>query len=310
LSDFSIEPDQIRELAASMDKDANSAPIVAAPAVPETQGAEGATPETPAAPEVPDLGSVPSFDDVLALIPEKNREAALTAYNARVGEFQGTFTQKTQELAEAKKAYEGLGDLDSAREAMDFYENIQYDAAFAADVHAQLGEALGVSPEDAAAQLQEAAPAATAGQSLGQILDPDVESLRAEIDAMKEEIVEEREMQEYESQHAALSQRLASEEAQVRAAHPGWDDAKIETVYALGSADGVDIDLVASAARLEASDQAAITAWMDSKTSGKPPAVAGGAGEGHIPVEPPDSLADGHKKAIELWNAHKSANNE
>ena len=127
---------------------------------------------------------------------------------------------------------------------------------------------------------------------------------------MRADIVEEREQQEYESQHAALSQRLASEEAQVRAAHPGWDDTKIETVYALGSGDGANIDLIASAAQLEASDQSAITAWMDAKTSGKPPAVTGGAGEGHIPVEPPDSLDAGHKKAIELWNAHKSANNE
>jgi hypothetical protein len=311
--DFTVDPESIAKLEAAMRRDEaaeRGETPAAAPSPGETQqGAESATSEAEVAPEG-DLGSAPSIDDVLAALPEEHREAVKEAYDARVGQFQGTFTQKTQELAEQRKAYEAIGSPEDALEAKEFYDSIRYDTEFATDIYEQLGEALGVSPAEAQ-QVAEAAAAANATDDYGletetDTVDTGMQALRTEVQQMRAELAAEREQAQFEEQKAALTARIASQEAEVRTAHPDWDDDMIETVYAIGSSSGVDIDLVKSAEQLAATEQAAIARYLEKKTADQTPAVTGGAGEGHVPTEPPESLDAGHVKAQELWRALKA----
>ena len=303
MSDFEVEPDKIAELEASMRKDSvdpdAGRPVEAEPVL-EQQGS--GTEDVEATEGAPELGNAPGIDDILATLPEEARASVKAAYDARVGEFQGTFTQKTQELAEQRKAFDGIGSIEEAQEAKEFYDSLRYDRDFAEDIHSQLSDVLDISPE----AVQELETELSSETPYTEQADPEMEALRKEISDMREGLADEREQAQYEAEHTALSSRLSTEEAQVRVDHPDWSDDMIETVYNIGSSAGVNIDLNQAAEQLAAVEQSALARYLEGKTGDKPPSLAGGAGDGHIPTPAPQTLDEGHDKARELWRAMKA----
>ena len=61
-----------------------------------------------------------------------------------------------------------------------------------------------------------------------------------------------------------------------------------------------------AAEQLAAVEQSALARYLEGKTGDKPPSLAGGAGDGHIPTPAPQTLDEGHDKARELWRAMKA----
>lgn len=222
----------------------------AEPLVIETSEASETTP-TPSesAPVVPAPAVDDSFTkaDLTSLLDGVDDPAARERIEVAYKSFQGDYTRKTQELAEKSKAFEGLGDPDAIRNALEFQTALS-DPTNWPQVHAELTAALenmGMAPAAAAAeassQMQDAAPAVPdpARPSLEDLDDPDVkaylEGLESRFDSLSETIQAERAAQKQEQELLALAGELTRQETAIRQANKSYDDDDINAIYELSS---------------------------------------------------------------------------
>lgn len=193
------------------------------------------------------------------------------------------YTRKTQEVAPLRKAFEGIemDDFQAAREAYEFYQNLNSDADFAKNIYGQLGEALKDYIDTPNAEV---------------VSDPDLDAdphdaKVAELDARLKNFEE---MQRFQAGAAELQRQ----EMAVRSQHNDWGDADFEAVYEIAQA--YDGNLLQAATRYDAMKNQVISAYLTSKANVDPalaPVTTGlNASE---PLAAPVDTREAHIRAIE-----------
>lgn len=169
-------------------------------------------------------------------------------------QLQAAFTQKTQQLAEERKQYEALGDTQSLQQAVELMTRIS-DPSSWPQLHKELTEAaaeygIELTPTEAArvAAAVEQTPAAPELPSPDEIDDPELSAVvrrlqetETRLSELQNGVQSEREAAQAEYERQAFLGELQRQENAIRAAHPTWDDERIETVYALSSFYGGDL---------------------------------------------------------------------
>lgn len=220
----------------------------------ESSPEEGAQPETPVAPESTDAslfdGTPVNPDALIAEHPE---------LEPLVKQLQGAFTQKTQGLAEERKQFEALGDMESVQQAVELASRLG-DPQNWPQFHQELTEYMrqyGMLPGEAAPEAPAEESPAPQIQGLDmESLDPELQPLvelvkqqAEQIKSLTESVSSDREAAEVERQRQLFLGELQRQENAIRAAHPEWDDEKVEAAYELSSFYGGN--LAQGAARLE-----------------------------------------------------------
>lgn len=265
---------------------------------------QAVTPEAPAA-QNPDLfeGTPINPDELPAEMQPLARQ------------LQAAFTQKTQDLAEQRRQFEALGAVEEVQQAVDLYARIT-DPSNWAQLHQELTTAMqqaGMTPAQANAAAAEVVEAAQVpAPSLDDIDDPDLAPLaqmlkqqQAELDLLKTEREYEQANQQAEYQRQAFLGELQRQENAIRAAHPEWDDEKIEAVYEMSSFH--QGNLGAAAARLEGLLSRERELYLNQKAgalqeTGAHPAPRG-AGLDSQREQQPLSIRDVEESALEFLNA-------
>lgn len=208
----------------------DSQPDAVAPA--DSDGSTDATPES---------FTRTDLDSLLDGIADPNaKQAVESAYKS----FQGDYTRKTQELA-AQRA--SLGDNpEEVQEAVEFYNNLREDPAFALEVHGYLSNALqelGLSPSDADAE-------ATRQVDTGDVQVPtDIDAddtdptapLKSQVETLQERL-DRFETLEQERQARAQEDELAAtliqQEMSLRHTHPDLQEKDFDRIYDLAVSTG------------------------------------------------------------------------
>lgn len=189
-------------------------------------------------------------------------------------QLQAAFTRKTQELAEQRKQFEALGDVDPnvLPTAVELYNRIQ-DPHSWVQLHQELGQLMehyGLAPvsehpEQPAAQPE--APALPEGLADDPELAPllqHVQQLQARLDQF-ESSSQERAMQaEAERQQAEFMAEINRQESAIRQMNPEYADKDIDRIYELAVYH--EGDLMQAAQSYEAMKQDAIAAYLASKS--------------------------------------------
>lgn len=165
----------------------------------------------------------------------------------------GDYTQKTQTLAEQRKQYEQLGDIDTVRAALELHETLQDPRAWPA-LHAELTQELtrmGYTPAQANAAASEALtgaveqPQAAGLPDLSALSDPEfeplkvhLESVRSEVNALKAELASAREHERVEQLRLAALGEITRQENIIRAANPAYTDDDIQAIIERAPAHG------------------------------------------------------------------------
>lgn len=190
---------------------------------PEDGAAEGTTEET---------------DSFLKhLNPDELPEDLIPYYKS----MQGDFTRKSQELAESRRQYEALeqyGGVDVALQGLDWISSLQ-DPENARTLHRELTAALeaeGYSAEDASAEAARQVETAQTEELEG-FDDEPYNALKSEVDQLKANL---RQREEIELQER-ISARMDRQEAEIRSAHPEYEDEDVEALYALAYSTGADL---------------------------------------------------------------------
>lgn len=206
-----------------------------------TPDSEGTTPEPPAQ---EDSFTRTDLDALLDGITDPAAQEAITrAYKG----FQGDYTKSKQELAEQRKQLEGIDDPAAAREALEFYQNLQSDPAFALEVHEYLTNAfeqMGLTPKQAAeaasdqiAQEQATVAPPEPGEDPDEYLTSKVTSLEARLQAYEQREQERIANQEQEQ----LAARLLQQEMALRHTDPNLREQDFDRIYDLALSHGGDL---------------------------------------------------------------------
>lgn len=235
-----------------------------------------AQPEVTQAPTQPATPDVESFTEIdpTTLTPNE-----LATYKSMLADY----TRKTQEVAPWRKAFDGLDiqDPQAAREAYEFYQNLNSDAEFAKDVYGQLGEALKDFIDKPNAEI---------------VSDPDldVDPTDAKLSELDARIKSFEEMQRFQAGAAELQRQ----EMAVRSQHNDWGDTDFEAVYEIAQA--YDGNLLQAATRYDAMKNDVIARYLTSKADVNPalaPVTTGlNASE---PLSAPVDTREAHIRAIE-----------
>lgn len=234
-------------------------------------------------------------------------------------QLQGSYTRKTQELAEQRKALEGLGDPEELRQAHDFYNSLR-DPEYLKNFYQELGEVVRqLDPESASAAPDEAPaddtpPAAPEVPADLQALidrDPDMQPLAQQFAAMRQRLDSFEQQQAQREAALAEERQLMDDAAQIdrmvqaaHEAHPNWSDDDWQAVYDRAIAFDGD---VTRAAELYAADQDRIIQSYLSQKQATPASVAPQAGAGVVSESEPEGPADldaGHEAALAYLRAN------
>lgn len=235
---------------------------------PEATPAPEATAQEPVVeePEVEDFVPRADLESLLEGVEdEKARESIITAYKS----FQRGFTEKSQKIAGLQRAFEGI-DPNQAREAFDFVQNLTSDRAFAAQVHAELAQALeaaGASPAQAEAEATRQVESVQAGAVEDWGIDPD-NPLVKEVQELKQWKVEQsaREVErDLKIARDAQIRDIERMDAEVRRQHPGYDEGDMGTIYRFAASMGGD--LFAAQEAYEAEKDRLVTAYVAQKAA-------------------------------------------
>jgi hypothetical protein len=215
-----------------------SAALSAAANAPEPGSAPAPETSTPApvTPEV-DAGTTETPDSFTNIDPNLLPPELQAQYR----NMQADFTRKSQEIAETRKAFDGL-DPERARQSVEFINALETDPNFVLSVHGQLTEALqaaGYSPEQAAQvaaeTITEEAPSLGADEDY---VDPAISGLSAELNELKAW----KEQQEAERYEQNLASHLQRQEMGIRAADPTLSEPEIDRIYELAFAHGGNLE--------------------------------------------------------------------
>lgn len=217
-----------------------SAALSAAANAPEPGSAPAPETSTPApvTPEV-DAGTTETPDSFTNIDPNSLPPELQTQYR----NMQADYTRKAQEIAETRKAFEGL-DPEQARQSVDFVHALETDPQFVLTVHGQLTEALtaaGYTPEQAAQvaadTITESAPSLGADEN-EEYVDPAISGLSKELNELKAW----KEQQEAERYEQNLASNLQRQEMGIRAADPSLTEPEIDRIYELAFAHGGNLE--------------------------------------------------------------------
>lgn len=275
------------EQAASALSEASSAPEPGQVPAQETQTPASPTPpapsevaptsnqQAPAAPEAED-----SFSNIDPnSLPEELK--------AQYRNMQADYVRKTQALADQRKQFESIGDVDRASQAVEFLNALETDPQFVVSVHQQLSAALqeaGLTPAQANAQ----AAAEIQGQVGGQEQAYDEYGNPVAPDPLAAEVAELKAFKQEYEQHQAeiqMASQLQSAEMAIRQQNPTWSDDDMGAVFELAFAHGGN--LVAAADAYKSLQDRLLTNYIQTKgeaAGAAPPVIAGGAGNA-APVE-------------------------
>jgi hypothetical protein len=189
-------------------------------------------------------------------------------------QLQGRWTQRMQEVAEQRKELEALGDVESLKQAAEFYASLQdpeYLRAFYGELGSIVGELDGGVPEEPAAE-----PAEPVVPEIPADLVPLVESdpelkpfaeqmaaMRAELDGFRAEQAAEREALQEEAAMMAQAHEISQQVDAVRAQHPEYSEDDWEAIYDL--ADARDGNVLVAADIFQQINDRAIKSWTDRK---------------------------------------------
>lgn len=255
-------------------------------------------PETPAVEETVDTFDGGKFN------PDQLPEELRPGWN----QLQAAFTQKTQELAEQRKMFEGV-DLAEARQAYDFYQQLQ-DPQYLVQFHGELSQALeaqGLTPAqanaEAARQLGTTAPAVEqAGDALAALRsDPElapvaemVGGLQSQLQQMQQQMAQAEAMRAQEQMELAVAGEMLRQESLLREA--GMKDEHINAVKQL--APSFDGSLLEAAEAFKSIREQTLTEWLESKQT-----VEAGVG----PVQNPQTVSEIPTQIEDLDTALKAA---
>jgi hypothetical protein len=225
-------------------------------------------------------------------------------------QLQGAWTQKTQELAEQRKAIEELGDPDGLRQAKEFYESLQ-DPEYLKNFYQELGgvvqelglvEAPAVEP---AAQEPVAPPPLP--PELQSVIESDPElapvvSRLAETQQQMEQFMaqysQERQELEQERKLMAEAQEIDRMVQVVREEHPDYGDDDWQAIY--DRAHAFDGNVLEAAKRYAADQDRIIQSYLSRKQQA-PAAPAPGAGTVSEAVEPEHLTMDEADRAAQAY---------
>lgn len=228
-------------------------------------------------------------------------------------QLQAAFTQKTQTLAEERKALEALGDPESLKLASEFYASLQ-DPEYLKSFYNELGpivQELGLveapaAPTDGAVPAEQPAPTPAELPAELQALvasDPELAPLAERFAGMEQRLAEFEQSQVQERQALAEERQVMAEAAEidrmvqvVREEHPEYNESDWQAIYDRSVAyDGN----VLQAAEMYAADQARIVQdWINRKEA--PQAVTPTSGAGTVTEgehEAPKTLEDAQIQA-------------
>jgi len=182
--------------------------------------------------------------DLNALLDGISDPAAKQAVEAAYKSFQGDYTRKTQGLA-AKMA--ALGDNpEEAQEALEFYQNLRSDPAFALEVHEYLSTALqnlGLTEAEADAEASRQVRDGAATQDVD--IDADDTDPTAPLKSELEQVqarLDRFEQQEQEraarAQEDELAANLIQQEMTLRQEHPHYQEKDFDRIYDLAISTG------------------------------------------------------------------------
>ena len=247
-------------------------------------GASAPPAQTTAQPEVtqaPTQTATPDVESFTQIDPNTLPPELQATYKSMLADY----TRKTQEVAPLRKAFEGIemDDYAAAREAYEFYQNLNSDADFAKDIYAQLGKALEPFQDNPNAQV---AP------------DPDldVDPTDAKLSELDARIKSFEEMQRFQAGAAELQRQ----EMALRSQHDNWKDSDFEAVYEIAQA--YDGNLLQAGQRYDALKNAVIAEYLSSKSDVNPalaPVTTGlNASE---PLAAPKDTREAHIRAMEMF---------
>lgn len=154
-------------------------------------------------------------------------------------QLQADYTRKTQQIAEQRKAFEALGDVEPSRlqEAYEFTQNLQNDPQYALRVHQELTRAL----QAEGLSLGEAQQAAT--QAMQEQVEPDPwDDFSEDYSAVPPQVQQQLEqmqqfIQNYEQQMAQQQQinELMRQDALIRQQHPEYTDTDMDRIAQLAA---------------------------------------------------------------------------
>lgn len=295
-----------------------------AAAVAEDQGVTPAPAPEPAkqeeavpAPEETPAEGTTSEDDSLLSAAEINLDGltpdAQEWLRAREREMQSVMTKRTQEAAEIRKQYEGLGDPEELRSALGFYRGIQTDPNYAAEVYDFLTQnltAAGYSPAQAAAKALEAmsgveeTPTAPAPAAFGDDPDEAINQRLAQLDERQRQIDARMSAMDAREQEALLVNRILQQDNALRQANPDLTDDNMDYIYQLAEATGGD--LFKAHETFSALREDAIRGYLASKDTVDAPAPP--AAPPAAIVETPKTLDEGYRMGLERLRQELAAN--
>lgn len=212
-------------------------------------------------------------------------------------QLQGDYTRKTQELAEQRKQFESLGDVEQLKQAQEFFTSLR-DPEYLKAFYKELGGIVQeLDPEAAAAAAEPEQPAPVQ-------LAPELEALKQsdpELSPFVDRFAQmEQRIAQFEAQAQADRQALAEERqmmadaydidqqvAAVREAHPDWGDDDMQEVY--DRAVAYDGDIVKAAELVAANNDRIISSYLSRKQQAPAPPVPGG---GVVSQSQPDEGED------------------
>ena len=234
-------------------------------------------------------------------------------------QLQAAFTQKTQSLAEQRKAIEALGDPESLQTAHELYTSLQ-DPEYLKSFYGELGNVvremgLVEDPSDPAA-VTPAEPVTPAPAELPAELqalvasDPEMAPLAERLASMERELHGFRDQQAAERQSLAEERQLMDQAAEidrmvqvVREEHPNYDENDWQAIY--DRAVAYDGNVLQAAEAFAADQTRIIENYLSQKTA--PQAVTPTAGAGTVTepeVEEHMSLDDADKAAQAFLQAN------
>jgi hypothetical protein len=218
---------------------------------------------------------------------------------------QAVMTKRTQEAADIRRTYEGLGEPDDLRAALGFYKGIQEDPNYAAQVYDFLTGSLmaaGYSPAQAAAKamnsindLQET-PQAPAPAAFGDDPDEAINQRLAALDQRQAQIDARLAESDRAAREAAEVNRILQQDNALRQANPALTDGEMDYIYQLAESTGGD--LFAAHKTYADIHETAVQSYITRKDSVESPAAPPAAAPAEL-RHAPRTLDEGYAMGLE-----------
>lgn len=308
MSETMTETEAVDALMAAAQEDGYERSDVKAQRAVSEDVAAGEQADTPSPEVSAEEGTTGESDSFLThLKPDELPDEMIPYYKS----MQGDFTRAKQEQAERARQFEALeqyGGVDVAVQGLDWISSLQ-DPDNAMALHRELTSALkeqGYSVAEAEAEASRQVGQAQAEELEDFDGDENYNALKKELDAMKETLAD-REEREFQDRIAAQMDR---QEAEIRNAHPDYEDDDIEALYAL--AYSTNANLEEAAGLYEGIESHILGRYIEKK--GKPTTpdrgsgvLSSGADADQSPETPKDLFDKGLEERVNRYIAERAA---